>query len=60
MTFGKQQPQKNKIMRVYALIRSGIVLRIQRRELPQSRNRQFSTQVVYSVVYGRSSGWRNA
>ena len=56
MTFGKQQPQKNKIRRVYALIGSGIALRIQRRELPQSRNRQFSTQ----VVYGRSSGWRNA
>ncbi len=60
MTFGKQQSQKNKIMRAYALIGRGIVLRIQRRELPQSRNRQFSTQVVYSVVYGRSSGWQNA
>ena len=55
MIFGKQQSQKNKIMRVYALIGRGIVLRIQRRELPQSGNRQFSTQVVYD----RSSRWRN-
>ena len=55
MVFGMRR-EKTKIARIYALIRSGIAPRIQRRDLPNSRNSQFSTPTYYG---GRGS-WRNA